>query len=30
LRELADRRAQFHSLILSERARLAPQQGYPQ
>lgn len=30
LRELADRRAQFHSLILSERARFAAKQGYPQ
>lgn len=30
LRELADRRGQFNSLILSERARLAQQQGYPQ
>lgn len=30
LRELADRREQFNSLILSERARLAQQQGYPQ
>ena len=30
LRELADRREQFNSLILSERARLSQQQGYPQ
>lgn len=30
LRELADRREQFNSLILSERARLAQQQGYSQ
>ncbi len=30
MRELADRREQFHSLILGERAKLAPQQGYPQ
>ena len=30
LRELAGRREQFNSLILSERARLAQQQGYPQ